>query len=70
MRYGTWPRGRKAKGSKVRRTYYLAESICRSAYDRECYYSPEEAWQSARQLIRCAMLPEKTEDKLLEWFRV
>lgn len=54
--------------TKTRRTYKLVDSIVRSASCEDAYFSPAEAYADARSTILCAMLPEASEEALLDWF--
>lgn len=54
--------------TKTKRTYKLVDSIVRSASCEDAYFSPAEAYADARSTILCAMLPEASEEALLDWF--
>jgi len=54
--------------NKTKRIYKLVDSIVRSASCEDAYFSPAEAYADARSTILCAMLPEASEDALLDWF--
>jgi len=54
--------------NKTKRIYKLVDSIVRSASCEDAYFSPAEAYADARSTILCAMLPEASEEALLDWF--